>query len=190
VDRRATRKQLLKPAPAFLCYASNIIADKRYRLMSLNERFVWISIYLECWPNRAVPADPDDLAKYLGYQVEEIKAGLTARVLSFFEEVRGELICPELDEYRETQRLRNLKKSEGGKKGAERKRIKAISKSGDVEVIPTGTPKGPLIQSKPNQSNQTQSIKKEVEPIDDPWVKEYEAAETLEENPFNFLNKT
>ncbi len=112
----------MRPAPAFQCYAGNIIGDKRYRLMTLIERFIWISIYLECWPNRSVPANPIELAKYLGYQVEEIKAGLTDRVLSFFKEAKGDLICPELDEYRETLRLRNLMKSEGGKKGVERKR--------------------------------------------------------------------
>jgi len=53
-------------APAFLCYASNIIADKRYKLMTPSERFVWVSIYLECWPNQSVPTKLDELAKYLG----------------------------------------------------------------------------------------------------------------------------
>lgn len=106
----------MKPAPAFLCYASNIIANKRYRLMAPIERSVWISIYLECWPNHAVPADPDELAKFLHFSIEDVNAGLTKRVLSFFEEVKDELICPEHEEYRETLRLRNLKKSEGGKK--------------------------------------------------------------------------
>ena len=170
----------MKPAPAFLCYASNIIADKRYRLMSPIERFVWISIYLECWPNHTVPADPDELAKYLGFAVEDVKAGLTPRVLSFFKEVNGDLICPEQEDYRETLRLRNLKKSIGGKKGAERKRYMTSIRTGNVKGTPRGTPKGSLIQSKLNQSNQTQSIEKVLVPIDDTWAKEYEAAEALE----------
>ena len=175
----------MKPAPAFQCYAGNIIADKRYRLMTPIERFVWVSIYLECWPNRAVHAHPSELAKYLGYQVEEVKAGLTVRVLSFFKEIKGELICPELDEYRETLRLRNLKKSEGGKKGAERKRNIASSRIGNVEDTPRSTPKGSLIQSKPKQSNQTQSIKKDVVPTDDPWVDKYENYQSEHENITN-----
>ena len=161
----------MKPAPAFQCYASNIIADKRYRLMSPSERFVWVSVYLECWPNRAVPADSVELAKYLGFPVEDVKAGLTKRVLSFFSEVKGELICPELEEYRATLEVRNLKKSEGGKEGARRKQIMASSGIGNAE----GTPEGSLIQSKPNQSNQTQSLEKEV--IKDPWIEDYESAE-------------
>ncbi len=44
----------------------------------------------------------------------------------------------------------------------------------NYEGTPRGSPKGSLIQSKPNQSNQTQSIEKVLVPIDDPWVKEYE----------------
>ncbi len=159
----------MKPAPAFLCYASNIIADKRYRLMSPSERFVWVSIYLECWPNHSLPANPVELAKYLGHSVEDVKAGLTARVLTFFKEVKGELISPELEEYRETLRLRNLKKSEGGKKGVERKRDKVSGGLGNAE----GTPTGSLIQSKPNQSKPKHPLEKEVIPVDDSWVNDY-----------------
>ena len=159
-------------APAFLCYASNIIADKRYRLMTPGERFVWVSIYLECWPNQSVPTKLDELAKYLGYPVEDIKAGLTERVLSFFKVVKGELTSPDLEEYREKNRLRNIKKSEGGKKGAERKRYMASKGLGYVQGTPRGTPEGPLIQSKLNQSNipqpnQDKSIKKEFVPVKD-----------------------
>ncbi len=159
-------------APAFLCYASNIIADKRYRLMEPIERSVWVSIYLECWANYAVPADPVGLAKYLGFSVEDIKAGLTERVLSFFKVVKDELISPELEEYREKNRLRNLMKSAGGKKGAERKRNMASKGLGYVQGTPRGIPEGPLIQSKLNQSNilqpnQDKSIKKEFVPVKD-----------------------
>ena len=162
-------------APAFLCYASNIIADKRYRLMTPIERSVWVSIYLECWANYAVPADPVELAKYLGYPVKDVKAGLSERVLSFFKVVNGELTSPDLEEYREKLRLLNLKKSAGGKIGAERKRYMAYK--GNAKGTPEGIPEGPLIQSKLNQTNQTQSIKKGFVPENDSFVKEIEAYE-------------
>jgi len=178
-------------APAFLCYASNIIADKRYRLMEPIERSVWVSIYLECWANYAVPADPVGLAKYLGFSVEDIKAGLTERVLSFFKVVKDELISPELEEYREKNRLRNLKKSEGGKKGAERKRYMASKGLGHVQGIPRGTPKGSLIQSKLNQCNipqpsQDKSIKKELLPINDVFGDIFSRDDNLENEPEPF----
>jgi hypothetical protein len=168
----------MKPAPAFQCYASNIIADKRYRLMSPAERFVWVSIYLECWPNRAVPADPVRLAKYLGFTVEEVKAGLTDRVLSFFREEKGELVSPELEEYRATLVHRNMLKSKGGKEGAKRKRDNASRDKGIPEGYPPGEPEGSLIQFKPNKSNPTQSIEKGIIPVVgsgvDPWVSDYD----------------
>jgi len=178
-------------APAFLCYASNIIADKRYRLMTPNERFVWVSIYLECWANYAVPADPVGLAKYLGFSVEDIKAGLTERVLSFFKVIKDELISPELEEYREKNRLRNLKKSAGGKKGAERKRYMASKGLGNVQGTPRGTPKGSLIQSKLNQSNipqpsQDKSIKKEFLPVKDYFEDIPFGDDNLENEPVPF----
>ena len=150
--------------------------------MTLLERAVWVSIYLECWTNHAVPSDPAELARYLGQPIDEIKAGLTKRVLFFFKKVNEELICPELDEYRETLRLRNLKKSEGGKKGAKRKRDMASRKASSVEGTPRGIPKGSLIQSKLDQSNQNQSINKRVIPVKDSFLKEYEDYEYSHEN--------
>lgn len=168
----------MKPAPAFLCYASNIIADKRYRLMSPAERFVWVSVYLECWPNKAVPADPARLAKYLGFTVEEVKSGLTDQVLSFFREEKGELISPELEEYRATLAQRNKLKSRGGKEGAKRKRDKVLGDKGIPKGYPQGVPEGSLIQFKPNKSNPTQSIEKDtapqIDPEHGPWLSDFE----------------
>lgn len=161
----------MKPPPAFQCYASNIIADKRYRLMSPCERFVWISIYLECWPNGTVPATPETLAKYLGYTVEQINAGLTQRVLTFFQEVNGELISPELEEYRQVLVLRNLKKSAGGKEGVKRKRDKASAELGNASGTPRAAPEGCLKQSKSNQTNQNQPA---GGGNGDPWLEDYE----------------
>ena len=144
--------------------------------MTPSERFVWVSIYLECWPNRALPANPVDLAKYLGYSVEEIKAGLTTRVLTFFKEVNGELISPELEEYRTTLEIRNLKKSAGGMEGAKRKREKASNGLGNAEGTPTGKPEGSLVQSKSKQTNQTQSLEGRIISIRDSWLNDYERA--------------
>ena len=176
-------------APAFLCYASNIIADKRYRLMTPSERFVWISIYLECWPNQSVPAAPDELARYLGYPEEDVKAGLTERVLSFFRVDNGELTSPDLEEYREKNRLLNLKKSEGGKKGAERKRDMVSKKAGNVQGAPLGIPEGSLNQSKPNQSNQNQFTRKGINPISDSWLEEYKKTERKEAEAYARASK-
>ena len=168
--------------PYFPYYASNIIADKRYRLMSMQERAVWISIYTECWPNGAVPADPESLAKYLGFPVEQVKTGLTENVLSFFKAINGELISPQLEEYWGKQTKRRHKQSEGGKKGVKAKRDKALSAQGQPSGTPQGqpigepegTPQGSLNTLKSN-SIKSNSVFKEVN-SDDPWLKEYDAA--------------
>jgi hypothetical protein len=164
--------------PWFPLYASNIVADKRYRLMSPVERFVWISILLECWPNGSVPADPVELAKYLGYSVEDVKDGLTERVLSFFKEVKGELISPQLEEYWGKQMKLRSKKSEGGKKGAKRRWDKDSNDMPQPIGVPIpqpiGRPIGSLNTIKLNTLKSNSVFKEEV--IDDPWVEEYDAA--------------
>ena len=173
--------------PYFPYYASNIIADKRYRLMSMQERAVWISIYTECWPNGAVPADPESLAKYLGYPVEQVEAGLTERVLSFFKEVKGELISQQLEEYWGKVSKRRDKQSEGGKKGAKLKRDKSLNAQGQPSsnpqgqpiAQPIGKPIGSLSTIKSNTLKSSSVINKEEirEPDVDPWLEEYETAE-------------
>ena len=87
------------PSPAFMFYASDIMADKRYRLMELHERGLLITLKCECWVNGSAPADPDELAKWLGFAQEKIKSALTQRVLEFFKIGDGELIDPAIDRY-------------------------------------------------------------------------------------------
>ncbi|SEA74083.1 hypothetical protein [Nitrosospira multiformis] len=152
--------------PWFPMYASNIVADRRYRLMSIHERALWISILMECWPNGSVPADPDELARCLGYPFEDVKAGLTERVLSFFKEVKGELISPQLEKHHEKHKAIRNKQSEGGKKGVKLKREKALHGEGQPigkpQGQPKGEPEGPLntIKSNPIKSNQIRSLEK------------------------------
>jgi|688.fasta_scaffold364215_2 uncharacterized protein YdaU (DUF1376 family) len=130
--------------PYFRCYAENIIADRHYRSMSLLERGLWISIYLECWPNVSVPADRKKMAKVLGFGEEEISKIQMDQIMYFFSEVQGEITSPELnalrDEFMETRR----KKAEGGKEGARRKKEKQLGNA-------QGIPKGSSIQVKSSQ---------------------------------------
>ena len=163
--------------PYFPYYASNIIADKRYRLMSMQERGLWISIYTECWPNGAVPADPESLAKYLGLPIEQVNAGLTERVLSFFKEVKGELISQQLEEYFHKQTKRRTRLSEGGKKGAKRRWDKDSNGIATPLATPLATPMASLNTIKSN-SVKSNSVFKEKD-SDDSWIADYDKADKV-----------
>ena len=97
------------------------MADKRYRLMSLAQRGLYITLLNECWVNRSVPSSKEELGKMLGIRFDEIVESLTPAVLSFFELHGDELICPELEGYRVKLEERREKMSSGGRKGAQTK---------------------------------------------------------------------
>jgi hypothetical protein len=52
-----TKKPRLKQAPAVQIYPSDIMATKEYRLMTLEQRGLFISLYLDLWVNREAPLD-------------------------------------------------------------------------------------------------------------------------------------
>ncbi|PKO92381.1 MAG: hypothetical protein CVU16_06435 [Betaproteobacteria bacterium HGW-Betaproteobacteria-10] len=91
-----------------------------YRSMSLAGRGLLYSMRLECWVNDQLPADPGMLAKVLGFDANEIKSTLP-EVQSFFANVDGFLISPELDNYKiHLEEIRNKQRA-GGVKGAKKR---------------------------------------------------------------------
>lgn len=127
-----------RPAPAYQEYASDILANAQYRMMTLSERGLLYTMRKECWVNGHIPANPDDLASYLKNDVLEIKQCLSKKVLSFFRVEGEELICPELEQYRQILEERNRKMSEGGKKGGKntQNRHKSIQSSLEATIKP------------------------------------------------------
>lgn len=110
-------KPPIREIPAYQEYASDLISNKHYRLMSLQERGLFLTMRLECWTNRNVPSDPSELARYLGFDEEDVMKNLTNNLLNFFNVEDQIMTCPELDLYRERVIASREKKSEGGKKG-------------------------------------------------------------------------
>jgi hypothetical protein len=100
---------------------------------------------VECWSNGSVPADPADLAKWLSWSIDDVKAGLTDRVRSFFEEVNGELISPQLEKHYQKHRGSKKGMSEGGRKGALRRWKKEDESIGTPLPSLIGTPLPSLI---------------------------------------------
>ena len=108
-----------RPPPAYQEYASDLLANANYKMMSLQERGLLYTLRMECWVNSQLPRKIDDLAKYLGLGINELEKSLTSKVLSFFKLQDDSLTCPELDDYKSKLIERQLKMSEGGKKGGQ-----------------------------------------------------------------------
>jgi uncharacterized protein YdaU (DUF1376 family) len=163
-------------APAFQLYASDTIADKHYRLMSLEERGLLLSLLCECWVNRSVPADPDELGKWLGFQGGVIKAALSSRVVSFFSPCNGELINPKLERYRKELEERREKMSKGGIRGAKAKWRKVSEGDSHPTNLPNGVAMGSRVEARGKEKSRSESSERVT--IADPFVAEYEAAES------------
>jgi hypothetical protein len=117
----------IRPAPAYQEYASDMLANANYKMMSLAERGLLDTMRKECWVNRSIPSDKSQLALYLRCSLEEINSLLTSKVTSFFKEQEGCFTCTELENYRLSQLERERKISEGGRKGGKvtQERIKS-----------------------------------------------------------------
>lgn len=170
--------------PAYQEYAATILVQIPFRTMSLQDRGLLYTMRLECWVNQRLPNDPGDLSKVLGFPVGEVSASLPV-VMPFFA-INGDfIICPELEDYREHLVQRKLKQSQGGKTGStitnsKRNRIskfadKDSTSSPSNSRVPRQGSVESLVQSSTEKPSQTQFSKKEA--IDDPFVRDYEAAE-------------
>jgi len=109
----------MRPPPSYQEYASDLLANRHYMLMSLSEHGLFDLMRKQCWVNKSVPTDKVQLAKIIGCEVSEVEANLSPHVLHFFIEKDGEYVSPELDDYRYNLEERHRKISEGGKKGGE-----------------------------------------------------------------------
>ena len=164
---------MIKDVPYFQFYAANFMANREFRLMTLGERGLLISIYVECWVNKNVPIGSAELAKCLGYSELDISNTFTSRVKSFLIEKQSNFISPELEGYREKFMEGRRKQSEGGKAGARKKKEKILTRVNDVE----GQPKGSLNQFNSNSFNSNQLIKEDFMTDENKqWLEAYEHA--------------
>jgi len=127
------KKPKKKQPPAYQMYASDIIATKEYRMMSLEERGLFISLHLDTWVNDEVPYDTKDLALFLKIPYEDVTRARSSYLDQFFIQNGDYFQCPEHDAYKEMLEERRQKQSKGGKKG---QRIK--------KAIAQGQPLSPL----------------------------------------------
>jgi len=133
--------------PAFQLYAADRLADRNFKLMTLAERGMQLTLECECWINGFVPSDRSDLARVLGLEVAEVQSALTERVMRCFAVSDGVITSPELTAYRKKLDEYHRKKSAGGRKGAD-----ARWNCGNANGLPSGLPNGSLSreESKPD----------------------------------------
>jgi len=165
---------MIKDVPYFPFYAANMMSNRSFRLMSLKERGLLITILMECWVNGSVPSDLSDMAKILGLTVDDVKFAFTNRQLTFFHKEEGQFISKELEGYRQNYLDMREKQRLGGLKGAKNKKDKnARLPKGQ----PQGEPEGSLSQISSNSFNSNQLLKQELMNNEiKSWVDDYERA--------------
>jgi hypothetical protein len=169
-----------KDVPYFPCYAANIISSRNFRLMSVAERGLWITIHMECWVNGSAPANPHELARFLSLNDEEVMSNLTERVLSFFSASDGQLTSTELEIVRAGFYARREKQRVGGKKGVMIKKEKQRERGhraiplGIHEGEPNGGPEGSLSYIKSDYIKSSSSLEGETTSSEhDGWINDY-----------------
>lgn len=118
-----------REAPAYQEYASDWLANREWRLMSLGERGLLDTMRKECWVNRSIPSGFVEIAKIFNLQEDEVLNCLTSKVLHFFTIEGANLTCPELEAYREKLNERHSKLKEGGANGGkttQKKRLEEL----------------------------------------------------------------
>jgi hypothetical protein len=169
----------MKPVPYFPLYAANILASKPFKMMSIEERGLWITIQMECWVNGSVPSDLKDLAMYLRFSPAELQCWFTQNQFSFLQKIGKELKSPELEEYRQGYLAAREKQRVGGIQGAEKKRQKQAKEvqamQGQPQGVPEGQPKGTLDYVNSNSFKSSQLVRSEITDAENKaWVDEYE----------------
>lgn len=163
-------------APAFQEYAADMLANTQYRLMSLEEKGLLHVLRNECWVNDRIPSKHDELARYLGLEVERISTCLSSRVMKFFIIENGSLTCPELDSYRASLNEKSNKLSAGGSKGGKRTQENIKNNKASLEATLK-----PLSRNEESEDEKKLVDLKSVDmnnpkQITDPWVVEYDAS--------------
>ena len=162
-----------RPAPAYQEYASDILANRSFRAMSLAERGLWDTIRKECWVNGSVPSSKTELAKYLGLDVNDVKELLTPTLMSWFNIKNDDITSPEMDAYRLKIENRRQSMSEGGRNGGKKSQENRRQKNG-------ATIEGRVKPLSRDESNREELNRKEFskENIDmrqhSAWIDEFE----------------
>jgi len=143
--------------PSFQFYPKDFISDENVICMTLEERGAYITLLCYCWMEGSIPADGKRIAMLLGCQVDAISKYEFANVLSCFMAMPSNpnrLIHGRLEKERQKQDDFRDKKSQAGKKGAEKRWVKPDN--GNAIVLPLA--KNALSSSSTTSSTSSTSL--------------------------------
>ena len=115
-------RSTLAKNPAYLEYPADILNNEIFMRMSLSEKGLFWNLRLFCWRNGTVPASARGIAQLLNQSDNLIYKTLSSDVLSFFSSDNDvdRLYCPDLEAYRQELLEKQRRRSEHGKRAAEK----------------------------------------------------------------------
>ena len=102
-DRMADSDSTPGRSPAFQFYPKDFLSDENVRVMSLQERGVYITLLCLCWIQGSLPAGVERLAKLCGVPVNAMRKLWPAILPCFRDGDPDRLIHPRLEREREKQ---------------------------------------------------------------------------------------
>lgn len=170
------QSKILRSPPAYQEYASDLLADHRFRSMTFGERGLLFTIKLECWVNERVPKDSTALENFIRATSDEMQRFFTPRVRSFLSEGEKHFLFPELENQKFNFQLKRSLQSKGGRNGG----LKTQSKNREKpsESVPQGKLKAMRGDEMQREEKKRDVIKKDylpnVIPEHKEWLQEFE----------------
>lgn len=183
-----TTKTSDRPAPAYQEYASDILANRSYRAMTLAQRGLWDTIRKECWVNGCVPSSTPELAKYLGLDLNEVTKLMDSKLMLWFKIINDDLRCPEIDAYRLKIENRRQSMSEGGRNGGKKSQENRRKK--EQPTLEGGVKPLSRDEKRREELNRRESSKDNIDMREhSAWTAEYENTKSPSSNSYLMLSK-
>lgn len=177
-------------APAYQEYASDMLANRQFRLMDVSQRGLLYTMRLEAWASGPLPTDHEALSRILGIPAVRIKELLPSVLLHFFQINGGQLVCPDLEMYREQQTARKQRIVDGGRAGGQktqRRRRREFSEA-SLEATHQAPVEGGLEAPERRgeaKSGEAKSVFRKGDiskTVIDPFVDQYQSTQDAERN--------
>jgi hypothetical protein len=118
IDRSTLAKN-----PAYKEYPADILNNEVFMQMTLPQRGLYWTMRMYCWRNGTIPSAWEELSQLVGIKKDALEKLIAdGKVLRFFDNADDltRMYCPDLEAYRQELLEKQRKRSENGKKAAEK----------------------------------------------------------------------